>query len=113
MDGKTMLMNCPQNIKDIIIEKFGSLEDFYGFVYQLNIKQYADFKKTHKFDNAQIDRLKVYLEKVGVDFMIADDLVEEIGCDFSELVAENYLKIYLGDNWKEKIEKFDKLISQY
>lgn len=45
--------------------------------------------------------------------MIADDLVEEIGCDFSESAAENYAKTYLGDNWKEKVEDFEKLISQY
>ena len=113
MDGKTMLMNCPQNIKDIIIERFGSLEDFYGYVYQLNVKQYANYKKTHVFDNTQIDHLKACLENVGVDFMIADNLVEEIGCDFSELVAEKYIKTYLGDNWKEKIDKFDELINQY
>lgn len=43
MDGKIILMNCPQNIKDIINERFGSLEDFYGFVYQLNVKQYAEY----------------------------------------------------------------------
>lgn len=46
--------------------------------------------------------------------MIADSLVEEIGCYFSKLVAENYInhiKTYLGDNWKEKIEKFYKLIT--
>lgn len=113
MTGKTKLMNCPKEVKDIIIKRFGSLEYFYGFVYQLNVKQYSDFKKTHEFDNTQIDRLKVYLEKVGVDFMTADDLVEEIGCDFSESVSENFVKTYLGDNWKEKLEEFDKLISQY
>lgn len=26
MDGKTMLMNCHQEVRDIIIERFGSLE---------------------------------------------------------------------------------------
>lgn len=113
MERKTLLMNCPQEVKDIIIKRFGSLDYFYGFVYQLNVKQYSDFKKTRKFDNTQIDRLKVYLEKAGVDSMITDNLVEEIGSDFSESAAENYAKTYLGDNWKEKLEEFDKLFSRY
>lgn len=108
-----MLMNCPQEVKDIIIEKFGSVDNFYGYVYQLNVKQYADYKKTHEFDNTMLNRLQVYLENAGVDFMIAGDLIEEIGADFSESVAENYAKEYFGDNWKEKLEEFDKIISQH
>lgn len=113
MDGKTMLMNCPQEVKDIIIERFGSLECFYGYVCQLHVNQYLYLKKTHKIDETHINRLKDYLENAGIDFMIAGDLVEEIGGDFSELVAENHVKTYIGDNWKEKVEAFDKLISQY
>lgn len=96
MDGKTMLMNCSQEIKDIIIERFGSLEDFYGFVYQLNVEQYVNYKKTHKFDNTQIDHLKDYLENAGVDFMAAGDLVEEIGADFSEQLVLNQVQSMNG-----------------
>lgn len=113
MDGKTMLMNCPQEVKDIIIEKFGSLEYFYGYVYQLHANQFYIFNKTHKNDYSQTDRLKTYLEKVGIDFMVAGDLVEEIGTDFTEPIAINQAKSVFGDNWQKKMEEFDKLISQY
>ena len=108
-----MLMNWSQEVKDIIIERFGSLDYFYEYVYQLNIKQYVDYKRTHRFDNTQLDRLKAYLENAGVDFMIAGDVIEEIGADFTELIAINQAKSVFGDNWQKKMEEFDKLINQY
>lgn len=110
MEGKEILNNCPQDVKDIIEKIFGTLDDFYGYVYQLNINQYVKFKKTGEFDNSQIDRLKQLLEKEGIDFMLVDTIVDEIGNDFGEVVAENYARTLLGENWREKLKNFDKLM---
>ena len=110
MDGKDILNRCPQDVKDIIEKSFGTLDDFYGYVYLLNINQHIKFKKTGEFDNSQIDRLKLFLEKEGIDFMLVDTIVNEIGNDYGEVVAENYARTLLGENWQQKLKDFDKLM---
>ena len=113
MNGKQRLERCPQEVKDIIVKNFNSLDDFYGYVYQLSINQFTNFKATKQFDSAQFDHLKAFLENEGIDFMQADDIVDEISSDYSETIAINYVQQLLGPNWKEKIEDFEKKLNDF
>ena len=103
MEGKIMLERCPQNVKDIIVEKFNSLDNFYDYVLLLSHKQQVEKQCYSK----EINNLKDELVRIGIDSMIADDLVDEIGTDYSEIVATKLL----GENWLEKLNQFEKIIN--
>ena len=103
MEGKIMLERCPQNVKDIIVEKFNSLDNFYDYVLLLSHKQHVEKQCYSK----EINNLKDELVRIGIDSMIADDLVDEIGTDYSEIVATKLL----GENWLEKLNQFEKIIN--
>ena len=45
--------------------------------------------------------------------MLADDIVDEISSDYSETIAINYVQQFLGPNWKEKIEDFEKKLNDF
>lgn len=112
MQGREMLDKCPQNVKDIIIEKFGSLDQFYAYVYQIGVNQHEGYKQTKNIDPTEENNIKDYLESLGIDFPLAGDLVREIICDFDQVLAENYARTLLGPNWKEKIAAFDAMINK-
>lgn len=107
MEGKIILERCPQNVKDIIVEKFNSLDNFYDYVLLLSHKQHVEKQCYSK----EINNLKDELVRIGIDSMIADDLVDEIGTDYREIVATNYVKKLLGENWLEKLNQFEKIIN--
>ena len=111
MEGKDMLYQCPKEIKDIIEKNFESLDSFYSYVYQIGVRQHESFKKTGDIDSGEEKRLKIYLEKNGIDFFLADDLVSEIIGDYDEVLANNYAMTLLGPNWREKIEAFEAKIN--
>ena len=43
MEGKEMLNNCPQNVKEIIIGHFQSLDTFYAYTYSIGARQYRNY----------------------------------------------------------------------
>ena len=112
MQGKEMLDKCPQSVRDIIIEKFGSLDQFYAYVYQIGVNQHEGYKQTKDIDTTEESNIKKFLEKQGVDYLLAGDLVSEIICDFDQVLAENYARTLLGANWKERIAAFDAMINK-
>lgn len=111
MQGFELLKKCPQNIKDIIVRNFRSLDNFYAFVYQIGVNQFEIYKRTHINDYTEENRIIDYLEKEGVDPLLADDIVKEIIGDYDEVLATDYAKAMLGPNWKELLENFDKMIN--
>lgn len=113
MQGKDILNKCPQNVKDIIVKYFGSLDEFYAYVYQIGVNQHLGFKRTKQIDPSEENNLKEFLEKVGIDSFLADDLVREIICDHDELLAENYVQTLLGPDWKKKIDVFEAMITAF
>ncbi len=112
MQGKDLLNNCPKEIKDIVEKNFGSLNSFYAYVYQIGMNQHEDFKRTGIIDSGEEDRLKQYLEKIGIDFSSAEDLVQEIISDYNEILVSNYVESLLGSNWREKIAAVEKIVNQ-
>lgn len=113
MQGKEMLNKCPQSVKDIIIKYFGSLDEFYAYVYQIGVNQHIGFKRTNQIDPSEENNLKEFLEKVGIDPFFADDLVREIICDHDQLLADNYAQTLLGPNWKKKIDAFEAMMNNF
>lgn len=107
-----MLDKCPQSVKDIIIGNFGSLDHFYAYVYQIGVNQHESYKQTKKINPTEEYNVKDFLEKLGIDTLLADDLVREIICDFDQVLAENYARTLLGSNWKERIAAFDAMINK-
>ncbi len=112
MQGREMLDKCPQSVKDIIIEKFGSLDRFYAYVFQIGVNQHEGYKKTKNIELSQENNIKEYLGKQGVDSLLAGDLVREIICDFDQVLADSYARTLLGPKWKEKIAAFDAMINK-
>ncbi len=112
MQGKEMLNECSQETKDIIVKYFGSLDEFYEYVYQIGVKQHESFKQTKQIDSTEEYKVKEFLEKVGIDQLAADDLVREIIGDFDQQLSENYVLKWLGPNWKKKIEIFEAMINK-
>lgn len=112
MQGREMLDKCPQSVKDIIIDEFGSLDHFYAYVFQIGVNQHEGYKKTKNIDFSQENRIKEYLGKQGIDSLLAGELVREIICDYDQVLAENYARTLLGANWKERIAAFDAMINK-
>lgn len=113
MQGREMLDKCPQSVKDIINNKFGSLDQFYAYVYQIGVNQHEGYKQTKKIDPTEEYNIKEYLERQGIDFLLAGDLVREIICDYDQVLADNYARTLLGPNWKERIAAFDAMINRF
>ncbi len=113
MQGKDTLNKCPQNVKDILVQNFGSLDGFYAYVYQIGVKQYIGFKRTKQIDPSEENKLKDFLEKVGIDSFLADDLVGEIIGDHNQLLVENYAQTLLGPDWEKKIDAFEAMINAF
>lgn len=111
MQGKDTLNECPQNMKDILVQNFGSLDEFYAYVYQIGEKQHIGFKRTNQIDQSEENNLKDFLEKVGIESTLADDLVREIIGDHDQLLVENYAQTMLGPDWKKKIDAFEAMIT--
>lgn len=111
MEGKIMLGKCPQNVKDIIAKKFDSLESFYDLVLLLTQRQHVYFLQKKQYYCKEIDDLKKYLAHIGIDSMLADELVDEISNDYCETLCVNYAKKLLGEDWQEKINNFEKIIN--
>lgn len=112
MQGQDLLKRCPQPVKDILEKYFESLDGFYAYVYQLSAEQYLIFKKTQKFDTSHLDRLKYFLQDVGVEEMIADELISEINSDYDEHLVVDYAQKLLGPDWKAKLDAFDKMMNK-
>ncbi len=110
MKGKDILNNCSQNVKDIIVENFGSLDNFYAYTYQIGVEQYISFMKNKNIDSGKEDRLKTFLEVKGLDYFAAEDLVREIISDYDQTVADNYAQELLGPDWKKKLAEFEKIV---
>lgn len=111
MQGKDTLNECPQNVKDILVQKFGSLDEFYAYVYQIGENQRIGFKRTNQIDQSEEYNLKDFLEKVGIDSLFADDLVSDIISDYDQLLVENYAQTMLGPDWKKKFDAFEAMIA--
>lgn len=111
MEGKEMLNNCPQNVKEIIIGHFQSLDIFYAYTYSIGTRQYRNYCETKKFDTSESNRLTDYLCKIGIDELLADDLVNTIIGDYDEQRIETNLRMSLGENWKEKIAAVEQMIN--
>lgn len=110
MQGKDFLYGCAQEIKDVLEDNFGSLDDFYSYVYKLSSDQYESFRITGNIDTSAMDRLKSFLVDKGLDAFDAESLVSEINGDYDELLAINYAQRLLGPGWKEKLALFDQMI---
>lgn len=111
MEGKEMLNNCPQNVKDILAGHFQSLDIFYAYTYSIGIRQYSKYCRTKEFDTIESNRLSDYLCKIGIDEFIADDLISSIIGDYDEQRVETDLRLLLGENWREQIAAVEEMIN--
>lgn len=111
MQGREMLDRCPKDVKDVIIKHFNSLDGFYAYVYHIGVRQHEGFKRTHQIDPTEEYNLTDFLEQAGIDSLLAEDLVTEIINDFNQLLAEDYVKIKLGPDWKKIIATFEAMIN--
>lgn len=66
----------------------------------------STLKRPKKDDTTSIDGLKQYLESIGIDFEMVDDLLADISADFTEVVANKFAENLLGPDWKAKMETF-------
>lgn len=113
MEGKQKLNNYPKEVKDIIIKRFNSIDDFYDYVILLTHNQYVAYKETEIFDNSKFEQLKNFLNYVGIDLLFANELVEDISADYEENIFLNNIQPSFGDDWEMRKEGIEKVIEEY
>lgn len=103
-EGKKMLEALPTDVKGQICSVFGSIDEFYGYTYYLGKMERQLFQKEGSERIAKaIEDVKQKLEDAGLDFMLADDLVNDITFDYSENLQEAQMTAVWGPDWKSII----------
>lgn len=93
--GYNILQQIPENLKNQLIDKYGSLDIFYNYLLAIENKLYNAYMNHNKEAISILEdkeyRIKEELESLGFDFFVAEDLVNEITGDFAEDVAAQYV----------------------
>lgn len=113
--GYNILQQIPEKLKEQLIEKYGSLDIFYNYLLAIENKLYNAYKNHNKVAISILEdkeyRIKEELERMGFDFFVAEDLVNEITGDFAEDIAAqyvNYVKSCLraiGVDYNEEVKR--------
>ena len=93
-EGRRLLENLNQELKNRIIEEYGSLDYLYFEVYYLERKLYQNYlEKNHK-EVARIRGLVMDIDDKLEEFGAIDgsDITHPIGTDFSEEAASNTIR---------------------
>lgn len=108
MQGIDNLRRLPDEVKGQIAARYGSIEEFYKLLFELNARDYKAFiekkpgyKAVQQEIETQINDIEEWLEGFGVD---GRDVTSEISSDHGEIIVnkhvtalDNYLKQYNTD----------------
>ena len=108
MQGLDNLRQLPDDIKNQIIAKYDSIENFYKLVFDLNVRDYKvfiekkeGFETTRRQIENQVNDIEDWLETLGLD---GRDITSDISSDHGEIIVskhvaklDNYLQQYNTD----------------
>ena len=88
MEGLKKLLELPENIKEQIIQNFGSISEFYQTVFELNQEQHK-LTRTNSLRPEEIAKELFDIEDTLESYGIADggDITSDIAADYAEIIA--------------------------
>jgi len=102
MQGLDRLLKLPDNIKTEIENEYGSIQDLYQNIFDLNAEEYRlTGSKNPRLNEIQTEiyNIEDKLEEIGLTD--GSDITVEISSDFSEIIVNN------------RITKLNEYLSQY
>lgn len=109
-DGEKKLHSLPENVKQQIIKRYKSLEEFYFQVFYNRHQHYIAYKAKNSALIDQLDEelhdIEDELEELGV--YDGHAITTEISSDFSENVAKEFATKVLGEAGasEDEVRKF-------
>lgn len=88
MEGLEKLLKLDNGEKDIIINEYGNIQNFYQTVFNLNLEEYNLHNSHNPRLNAirtELLQIEMRLEELGINN--AHDLITDISADFTEIIV--------------------------
>jgi hypothetical protein len=88
MEGLNRLHSLPDEVKSRIVEKYGSLEDLYKKIWNLDATLYSLAGNTAAAQEKAVIETQLYKIDDELEELGAEDIVTDVRADFGDVIVE-------------------------